>query len=161
MASPEQYAENVLANIGWDGALPIDPVRVAKCYGIEVLRDQEMVGSSSSGHCVTTDEDAKLILVNPEDPIPRQRFTVAHELGHALLDQPGVHERSGKSRNLAAYRAAEARINRFAAALLMPEESVIQANMLGKDLDEMARLFDVSPTAMRIRLVRLGILPDA
>lgn len=158
MATPEQSANTVLANIGWNGELPIDPVRIAKCYDIQVLRDEDLVGSTNSGRCVITDSGGKVIIINPADSLVRQRFTVAHELGHALLDNVGVHERSERSYNLTNYRETEARMNRFAAALLMPEKSVRDAHLLGKDLEEMANIFGVSQIAMRIRLERLGIL---
>lgn len=160
MSTPESAAATVLKNVGWDGSLPIDPIHIAQRYGIEVLRDEELAGSSNSGRCVITDTGGKVIIVNPSDPASRQRFTIAHELGHALLDKEGVHERNERIYNLDNYRKNEAKMNRFAASLLMPESSVMQAFQLGKNLEEMANIFGVSQTAMRIRLVRLGVLPD-
>lgn len=155
MSTPERQAAKVLEEAGWDGVLPIDPVRIAAHRGIEVLRDRELVGSTNSGRCVITDEGEKVIIVNPEDSFARQRFTVAHELGHAILDDCGIHERNP---NLREYRQKEALANRFAAELLMPERQVREANQLGMDLEQMAEQFGVSQTAMRIRLERLGIL---
>jgi len=115
-----------------------------------------LVGGTNSGRCVITDEGSKIIIVNPSDSLARQRFTVAHELGHALLHNEGVHERSDV--RLASYRRHEVEANKFAASLLMPSEKVVLAFEMGKNLEEMAILFGVSQTAMRIRLETLGLV---
>lgn len=154
--TPEKAAAQVLEKIGWDGSLPIDPARIAKCYDIDIIRDQSLAGGTNSGRCVITDEGSKIIIVNPYDSLTRQRFTVAHELGHALLHNEGVHERSDV--RLTSYRKHEVEANKFAAALLMPSDHVSVAVDLGKNLEELAELFGVSQTAMRIRLETLGLV---
>ena len=161
MATPEEAAAAVLRKVGWAGSLPIDPVRIAKQFNIEVFKDETLAGSSNSGRCVITDSGECVIIVNPSDSVQRQRFTVAHELGHALFDQEGIHERRETKYNIDNYRKNEARMNRFAAALIMPEDEVKVAFDSGKNLKEIADLFGVSQTAMRIRLERLGILTYA
>ena len=154
--SPDVAAAEVLKNIGWDGTLPIDPAKVAKCYDIDIIKDESLVGGTNSGRCVITDEGSKIIIVNPSDSLARQRFTVAHELGHALLHNEGVHPRSDV--RLTKYKRLEAEANKFAAALLMPSEHVVMAFNLGKNLEELAAIFGVSQTAMRIRLETLGFV---
>lgn len=72
------------------------------------------------------------IFVNQDDPIPRRRFSAAHELGHFLLhfepttcnneagymqDDPDISEDDDELAMI------ERQANRFAAELLMPEES--------------------------------------
>ena len=47
--------------------------------------------------------------------------------------------------------------NQFAAALLMPEELVREAYETNQDLRKLARIFNVSETAMGIRLAQLGL----
>lgn len=158
--TPESAAAAVLKNVMWPGTLPIDPARIANCYDIKVIRDHTLVGSTNSGRCLIDDEGNRIIIVNEADSYQRQRFTIAHELGHALLDGEGIHNRTETSYNLGNYRENEAKVNRFAAALLMPEENVHAALAAGKDLAQMAEIFGVSQVAMRIRLVRLGVLPD-
>lgn len=158
--TPEVAAATVLKNVKWPGTLPVDPARIAKCYGIEILRDKTLVGSTNSGRCLIDDQGNRVIIVNEADSYQRQRFTIAHELGHALLDTQGVHNRTETSYNLGNYRENEAKMNRFAAALLMPEDKVYNALAAGKDLAQLAEIFGVSQVAMRIRLVRLGVLPD-
>lgn len=117
-----------------------------------------------------------VIGVNSADALTRQRFTVAHEIGHLLM-HPGrpviidklvrVNLRSPKATNQASSRE-EQEANRFAAELLMPEEMIREAtaNLVGdRELvsdrwlgQRLANLFDVSRQAMEYRLVNLGLL---
>ncbi len=104
----------------------------------------------------------------------RQRFTIAHEIGHYIL-----HVKPNQSRlfldRFVAYRrddeqnkgkdSEEIEANAFAAALLMPEALVRgEITKQGFDLDdeedvaELARRFNVSPMAMSYRLINLGLL---
>jgi predicted transcriptional regulator len=88
----------------------------------------------------------------------RQRFTIAHEIGHFLL-HPGraVAERGGATNRATASLEREA--NEFAAELLMPERLVRQAALEeGADARRLADRFDVSAQAMNLRLRRLGLV---
>ena len=76
------------------------------------------------------------LFVNADDPVPRQRFSLAHELGHFLLHSEHIRAEFGQGRILALeysapnqkpdanYSARERQANRFAAELLMPEGTV-------------------------------------
>ena len=102
------------------------------------------------------------IWVRRDEPAPRRRFTVAHEVGHHLLHADGatvlcrpadVEAAEGEE------RAREREANRFAAELLMPERLVrAQANAHGPDPIALAPRFGVSDVAMGFRLVTLGYL---
>jgi Zn-dependent peptidase ImmA (M78 family) len=61
----------------------------------------------------------KCILVNFSDDIYRQNFTIAHEVGHAILDDDIEYNISFK--NESNYR--EYRANAFASSFLVPEEA--------------------------------------
>ncbi|NQX11833.1 ImmA/IrrE family metallo-endopeptidase [Microbacteriaceae bacterium VKM Ac-2855] len=87
----------------------------------------------------------------------RDRFTVAHELGHYFLHYRFVQEhkeygepaqvfnRGGRGR-------AETEANTFAASLLMPERQFRDAYRdLGGDAFDLADRFDVSPASARVR----------
>ncbi|MDE2402671.1 MAG: ImmA/IrrE family metallo-endopeptidase [Burkholderiales bacterium] len=103
----------------------------------------------------------------------RQRFTIAHEIGHYVLhvksQQPrlfidkSVFRRDDESSTGNDHEEVEA--NQFAAALLMPSELV--RNEIKKhafDLDDeddvgnLAKRFNVSTAAMSFRLENLGLL---
>lgn len=114
--------------------------------------------------------DQVIIGVNTLHPEVRQRFTVAHELGHWKL-HPGkrvfldhlvrVDFRDGRSGR------EEMQANGFAAELLMPREMIMReiahqgvpGNPIGVDhlVEELAAVFQVSGQAMEYRLTNLGL----
>ena len=103
------------------------------------------------------------IVVNSIHPLVRQRFTVAHEIGHFIFHRNRLA--NGVSDTLA-YRAddvelpnpdigweQERQANNFAANLLIPTAFLQAATAAGiTDDEELARQFQVSRPAMRIRL---------
>ncbi|HEX3448735.1 MAG TPA: ImmA/IrrE family metallo-endopeptidase [Isosphaeraceae bacterium] len=113
----------------------------------------------------------KVIGVNSSHPQNRQRFTVAHEIGHLVLHkgQPvfvdsfegRINWRDGASAK------EESEANAFAAELLMPRALVLgevdravgEEDLSAATLTErMARDFKVSQQSMRYRLENLGVL---
>lgn len=88
----------------------------------------------------------------------RDRFTIAHELGHYFLhylepevDGPRTFGRGERNR-------AETQANIFAAALLMPTEFFRQAHKrFGNDWWTLAEIFGVSPKAAEVRAQVLGL----
>jgi Zn-dependent peptidase ImmA (M78 family) len=105
----------------------------------------------------------------------RQRFTIAHELGHYILhskldplfidkeeeNKVTILYRDDNSSSGEYYKEREA--NSFAAALLMPKKLIEQEvtnspnkKDLSKLISELAKKFEVSKQAMNIRLSRLG-----
>ncbi len=99
-----------------------------------------------------------VIVVNENDPDVRRRFTIAHELGHLFLVHEGRRFAEPSDANPTQERAA----NRFAGALLMPEDWLITAWSDYKDNPEhrpeiIADLFRVSGGALNVRLKELGI----
>lgn len=111
-----------------------------------------------------------IIAVNPAHHIHRQRFTIAHELGHFFFHE-GMEQHVDENfrvawRNADSSRAVnwlEIEANRFAAELLMPTRFLERdLNSLDK-IDKrtvalLAQKYVVSAEAMKIRLSQLGIL---
>ncbi|OGA02291.1 MAG: transcriptional regulator [Betaproteobacteria bacterium RIFCSPLOWO2_02_FULL_62_17] len=98
--------------------------------------------------------DVPVIVVNQRDTGERQRFTLAHELAHHILDAPdGV--------------SGEKLMHRFASAFLMPADTLWQE--VGKnrsslslgELFELKAVFKVSVQAITYRLKDLRIIGDA
>ena len=113
-------------------------------------------------------EERAVIGINSMHPGVRQRFSIAHELGHLTLHKPNfqidqhafIAFRGPKSSG--ATEPMEIEANQFAAALLMPEDLLAECLAeLGEDPDVqiavgmLARQFDVSEQAMLIRLTSL------
>jgi Zn-dependent peptidase ImmA (M78 family) len=135
----------------WDGGLPIDPTRYAARCGVEVEYKDSLAKEGRSGYF---DSKSKTIYINPDEPEYRQRFTIAHELGHCLLSHG---DRDRLNTTLSEYDPKEADANAFAAQLLMPEMAVRE--MAARyDLNRMAYFFDVSRMALFIRMKSLGIV---
>lgn len=111
-----------------------------------------------------------VVAVNSKHHPNRQRFTIAHELGHYTLhrgdptvfvDNLLVHFRSGPA--TLDHREAEA--NAFAAALLMPQsfliEDIEKTNIDALDesaVKSLAAKYQVSVMALTIRLERLSLI---
>ena len=98
-----------------------------------------------------------LILINATDTWGRQRFSLAHEFKH-LLDWPlasRIYRDGRRSGHFQGERAADW----FAAALWMPRPWVKRAfyNDRIRDEHELARRFQVSVAAMRVRIDELGL----
>lgn len=92
----------------------------------------------------------------------RQRFTLAHELGHYFLHRDkGDFEDALLFRQVGAFNADEIDANNFAAGLLMDEEEVRAARMSGSSVPELALKFQVSQDAIKYRLKNLGFALDA
>ncbi|HET9285271.1 MAG TPA: ImmA/IrrE family metallo-endopeptidase [Candidatus Angelobacter sp.] len=112
------------------------------------------------------------IAVNPDQHLNRQRFTIAHELGHFFRHYSDTMEHVDGDfrvnwRNTASSAGVdwnEIEANRFAAELLMPEKlirkDVNDWPILDRDVvQHLASLYQVSKIAMQFRLINLGLLP--
>lgn len=102
----------------------------------------------------------------------RRRFTIAHEIGHLVLHVPRFHEvfcdrpadiqeiEEPAAARLPEPRRREREANVFARELLMPETLVTeQAHATGFNLPALAKRFEVSVPAIRLRLRLLKLLP--
>lgn len=154
-------------------APPIDVDRIAEVLGLPVV---VMPLPSDTSGLLITKAGRSYVCVRSSDPRYRQRFTLAHELGHHHLRhqfQPGdhVHVDRGNFISQRGARAAagidvkEIEANQFAASLLMPEmllkpraEALGAPDLWDHDVEYLAREFDVSEQAMTIRLTALGLL---
>lgn len=85
---------------------------------------------------------------------PRARFTVMHELGHALLSHRRTINRTGNHRAPKVYEDSEWQANQFAAEFLMPL-AVIKKHKLNT-ATEIEKHFNVSSQAATLRAKRLA-----
>jgi Zn-dependent peptidase ImmA (M78 family) len=148
---------------------PVDVDAIAKAEGVQVVYEE--LEDRISGILVQKD-DATIIGVNKLHHAHRQRFTLAHELGHYTLhphnptvwvDDLMVHFRGENMYAPATPEEVEA--NAFAATLLMPEE-FLKHDLAGRVIDvldevavrRLAQRYRVSPQALTIRLMELGLL---
>lgn len=142
---------------------PIDSFRIAERCGVRVIPWE--FGSEVSGLLVQIGH-IKAIGVNQHHPDARQRFTVAHELGHYFLRHTNemtvdlVDPLGDTHFNL--NPVMERQANRFAAQLLMPERHIrLDFRRFGGDLDILRLRYQVSEQALWIRLSELRLVETA
>ena len=173
----ELEARNVLLRASING-IPIDLSKVASSLNVNVHYDS--LENNVSGVLVVKGQERHAI-INADHHPNRQRFSLAHELGHLMLHNSEgdrlfvdtnmrVYQRVGSS-NDEAYNQPESttnpyeerEANRFASALLMPHD-LVQREAVKMDLSEetdiafLGRTFGVSDQAMSIRLQQLGLV---
>lgn len=163
-----KQAKRLLVQVGFKSD-DYDPTTTTGCsIDLEAIADKLQIQlnpsklpDSVSG--VFFRRDKKLFLIYNEDQSEhRQRFTIAHEIGHYILhaseslhyDKDVVFYRSNDISN-----SDEVEANQFAAEILMPESLIERCITSGiKYVDELANKFNVSEDAMRYRLINLGYL---
>jgi Zn-dependent peptidase ImmA (M78 family) len=109
--------------------------------------------------------DSAVLWINGTQVVRRQRFTLAHELGHAWCKHDGALEPdtfetlSGRTSN-----PYEIEANAFAAQLLMPRDGIAERVAREPTLDDVVRLaaeFGVSAIAMVYRVQQLKLASAA
>lgn len=103
----------------------------------------------------------KTIAVNKRHPVNRQRFTVAHELGHYLSGHPSDEEGERLTDDEFDFHEPvdrqEKEADAFAAELLMPKPFLARdLDKFGLDMPRLTELYQVSERAMWVRLISLG-----
>ncbi|MGH8389181.1 MAG: helix-turn-helix domain-containing protein [Pseudomonas sp.] len=126
--------------------------------GVKVISLQlpEKVSGSKAHVSRPNREDVPVIVVNQHHNGERQRFTLAHELAHLVLQFSGLSDADQE-------KAAD----RFAGALLMAREMMTQ--LLGEhrtsislgELVELKKLFKVSIASLVVRCAQLGVITKA
>jgi Zn-dependent peptidase ImmA (M78 family) len=143
----------------WDRELPIDPVKIATVAGIFVYGRGGWGDPNYpySGYYRIYDGQPS-IEYNVSEPPVRQRFTVAHELGHFALGHEDAPRDAGNFQSSGDVRERQA--NKFAAELLMPASLVTHyyQNGVANSIEALANIFGVSKDAMGYRLINLGLL---
>jgi Zn-dependent peptidase ImmA (M78 family) len=97
----------------------------------------------------------------------RDRFTIAHELGHYVLHFPMVRRKYEANAMIATrwvdeddpeQKRAEWEANGFAAAFLMPEDSFKEQFHRNRSIPVVANIFGVSAQAAEVRAKTLGLV---
>lgn len=148
-------AEAVIAQ--HQSSFPVNVSAVARDLGIAVYSDPTLADNISG--VLRKDSNfggssGYLILVKASHPPARQRFTVAHEIGHFVLHRREINDGIEDDEF---YRALpgplERQANEFAADLLMPWPLISRLQDEGvTKLDDMAKRLGVSKQALAIRL---------
>lgn len=178
-AEPSHTARQVLADFeasyGYDGSLPVPVEEIADSLARFLVREVEdmsrVVGTPQGARKLSgilLCQPANTIYVNAAEARRspgRRRFTIAHELGHWYLHATHAEgerfERFCRGPDLTSTRSQEGEANAFASALLMPTELLTdKADQLRMNIPLLAKRFDVSVPAMRLRLITVNLLPE-
>jgi Zn-dependent peptidase ImmA (M78 family) len=149
---------------------PVDVDRVARYLGLTIA--YETLPKTISGFLQRQPSGRATIVVNSKHLMGRQRFTIAHEIGHFVLghyeNEIYVDKTYSVQFRSAAHEVShpeEVQANTFAAALLMPKEMLCedvreraQGNHIEDDvIDALMERYRVSERALLIRLNTIGL----
>lgn len=102
--------------------------------------------------------DLWIVLTNADEAAVRRRFTIAHEIKHILDDQTVSHLRQTGNSSPEPTWLTERVCDYFAACLLMPRMWVKRAWTTSTQNEiSLAKMFNVSLDAIRIRLQQIGL----
>lgn len=178
MSAIKRRAREITARYNPQGLVPFPFQEMAEQLGNVTLAITSLdTAASVSGAIFLQPNDQFVILVNETKPEVRQYFTIAHEFGHyflheqwlrdnpiqgvvdrsELLDGQGMLLRPDIPQEATADFQKEREANNFAAELIMPEDKVREFWQLTPDIERCAEVFQVSASAMAIRLERLHL----
>lgn len=164
-AAVSSFAEQLAEKLSFRPGDSIQEI-VSRLGGTIEYRNAISYGSEKPDSIVIRDYGDFTIFLGTMTSQERDRFTIAHELGHlflhyplALEASPGLSMRATRwvDESDSAQRRAEWEANWFAAAFLMPEKAFAEACMTNPDLIHLASLFEVSVSAIAVRKRTLGI----
>lgn len=176
--TPVEAAKKALS-LAWDGNLPVDPEVIASQLVVffpekdNPLKSKEIPikfrsrntieldGASGQASLINSGDSYYFLCEYNADEISyRNRFTMAHELGHVLLSHVTEEKPKKRDTNFSAstYDNDEIAANSFAAALIMPEEMVRNLFPAARSIQQLAEAFGVSTVAMSYRLRNLGLV---
>jgi Zn-dependent peptidase ImmA (M78 family) len=165
---PTQRARELLERLNVQN-VPVPVDKIAKAVGAQVVfspLDDELSGM------VLVKRDRMLIGVNSLHHPTRQRFTIAHEIGHLELHKRFITDQIHVDKKFTVLMRdpnsatgtdrLEIEANRFAAELLMPEwavRRVLERESIDIDDDrtvaDLAKKFRVSRQALQYRLINI------
>lgn len=159
ICDPGSAAAEVLRTY-WDQQLPVRVDLIAQRMGVGLF---PRAGMGYSGHFFAANAPqnqtgAPAIVFNTNDSAARQRFTIAHELGHFVLGHGTSPRDTSNVFSSFAGSPNERAANKFAAHLLMPVDAIRMMISQGhSSTDALAEVFGVSTAAMGYHVVNLGL----
>lgn len=139
---------------------PVDVINISNRLGFTVIPFDFPETMSA---VIKIEGDKKIIAVNKNKPEVRQRFSIAHELGHYLSGHDNFsHENETHverdKKYLDPHHREEEEADEFAAELLVPE-SMVKNDVLVNKLDAvtLAKKYNVSQPAMWLQLINLEL----
>ncbi|CAH1653246.1 Peptidase_M78 domain-containing protein [Hyphomicrobiales bacterium] len=157
----EEYARGLASHVGLKPGDDLEPT-VRRLGGRLILSEFWDIADASSG-TIRVEENGTFQIFLPMHTGPaRDRFTIAHELGHYVLHFLIPKVSTGIVTPMQAQRygsgVVEWEANWFAAGLLMPADEFRQKLQCGDGIVTLSQFFGVSMAAVRVRAKTLGLL---
>ncbi|MCR8969596.1 ImmA/IrrE family metallo-endopeptidase [Facklamia sp. 7083-14-GEN3] len=152
-------------------------------YQIDLIKISDILGINIEykifSHSGMYDPSENIIYLNELEPEFRQRFTLAHELGHAVLGHNISYRTELPEYISIIEKMNETNANKFAAELLLPKRLVVLAlyhayeileyneneevseNQVNEIVYVTARLLNVSEQSLRFRFNNLSLFSEA
>lgn len=163
-------------------SVPVNIEALIRSAGIELNKNasqdeiRQGVNRNNIGE-IRNENGVYKILVLGSDHYYRKRFTMAHELGHFVLHREKIDKAGtiSDSENFSANfsenkitQEEERDASDYAAKILMPEDKIreifkeTRPNKKDENetIDEMSKMFQVSPKAMKLRLYLLELISN-
>ena len=125
---------------------PIEDYVYKSNWQIIPYDDFELIKVSQDGFTVLKDGNYHIFIRKYGKKSLRQRFTLAHEVGHIVLNHHHVYKQNNKI-------LIEQEANIFAENILMPVDFVERFKY--EDLETIARIFQVSKQMASVRLTHI------
>lgn len=157
----DALAANVAKNIGYQAGGDLFPI-VDKLGGTLVVNNLWEISDATSGSIRIEEDGSFEIALAAHTGSDRDRFTIAHEIGHYVLhyllpNQNGKHTGPIEAKRYGSGRV-EWEANWFAAGFLMPANEFREAwHESGGAVTALAEAFRVSTEAARVRCETLGL----
>lgn len=160
-ASVDKLAASIAQQVGYEPGG--DLVSIVKKLGGRMVVNNVWDESDATSGSIRIEQDGSFVVaVASHTGVERDRFTIAHELGHYVLHYLWPKQNGKPVTAVEARRYGSGRVeweaNWFAAGFLMPAESFCAAwTEAGGVLGRVANTFGVSTEAARIRAESLGL----
>jgi Zn-dependent peptidase ImmA (M78 family) len=128
-------------------------IHIQEKYNVNLIKTSELEDGLSgflTKEYNIYDEEVFTIGFNANHPWVRNRFTIAHEIGHLVLGHVCNKNASSKTN--------EKEADLFASYLLMPKDLLKKDFLLTPSQKDLAKKYIVSESAMTIRLMESKIL---
>lgn len=156
----ESVAKQLRIELGYDDKTYLNLYADFRKLGIHIFRSS-LSGSSLSGLYIKHPYAGSCILINYDENTYRQNFTLAHEVGHALMDGNNYNisfMNEGTNNSFREYRA-----NNFASCFLVPRDIIknIDRTTISKSfLKNQAKKFRINVIALLIALKEAEIIRE-
>jgi len=155
----------------YKSTFPVPVGQIAEELSISVISTLDLPSGMSGS--ISKEDDGYIIYVNGSQSLRRQRFTIAHELGHFIKHRDELDStdeilnptkkvllrRNTSSSSIPndGIKQREVEADQFAGELLMPEITFKDVWVKAQNLKDVADYFGVSQMAANVRAALLGL----